>query len=378
MQPLTLSPRTEFTEDQVRALFVADDLEVDFGVDLLSPSLAFVEDISADVSSGTVHRDMAADIHGTLDLTIAKELAWGKDRVRPWMVLSSISADVVDCRFNLGAYLVTSPEKVLGESPQSFTVTGYDLLTLLQNPVSSSYVVIADTNVLTAVRAVLTAAGVTTPVLFDTASSSKVTASHRVWVQDESTSPTYIGVANDLLASIGYRGLWVDWDGRFRSGPYVLPSARPSEYMLDVGSLTTGIVGERSVVQDYWQTPNWFRVIRKDTPTRPTEGAGRYTMTNPSTGPSSFDAVGRNVKADVVYLDATSQGDLVTQGNRLFAAATRVAEVLTLKMSPLPCSFHSDRLTYSDPDLGVAREVIGRSFDLPLTGEDMSYVVESV
>lgn len=378
MQPLTASPRTEFSAAQVTSVLTADDLVVDFGLDLLDASLAWVEDLSEFVSSIVVHRDNLADIHGTLDLTISRELAWGRDRVRPFMLLSSITAGVSDVRFNLGAFICTTPDRVLGESPQSFTVSGFDGLYQLQNPIGDSYSVAAGANVLTAVGAALTAAGVTAPILLDTSSSTKVLATAMTWPQTSSESPTWIGVANALLAAIGYRGLWTDWNGAFRASPYVLPASRASEFSLDVGDMVTGIVGDRSVSADIWGVPNWFRAIRQDMPSKPVIGAGLVTFENFTTGITSQAALGRVVKAPVAYVDAVSQADFLTQANRLYAAATRVSEVLTLKVGPLPICWAFDRLTLNDPDLGEPREVLGRSWDLPLTGEDGTYVLETV
>ena len=106
MQILNAAPRAAFTTAQVTALLVAPDLSVDFGCELLDASLNLVSDISADVAGGTVHRDNYANVHGTLDLTISRALAWGRDRVRPFMLLSSATAGVTRCRFNLGVYLL--------------------------------------------------------------------------------------------------------------------------------------------------------------------------------------------------------------------------------------------------------------------------------
>jgi len=379
MQPLTAPPRSAFTAAQVTALLVAPDLEVDFGVELLDASLALVEDISADVSDGTVHRDNLADVHGTVDLTVSRELAWGRDRVRPYMLLSSATAGVTGCRFNLGVFLLTTPDRPLDQIPITYSVTGYDQLHLLQGNIGDTYSVAAGANVLAAVNAVVTAAGITVPVLLDSTGAAKVLATARAWHQTSSGSPTWIGVVNNLLAAIGYRGIWCDQDGAFRSGPYVLPSVRQSEWDFAVGDLQVGIVAaNRSVSADVWGVPNWWRFVRNDMTAAPVEGAGRYTTTNPSTGAASIASLGRTVRAPVQYLDATSQTDLVTQGNRIKAAAMSVPEIITAKVSPFPIAWHWDRVTYSDAALGTARQAQCRSWSLPLDGSDGDYILGSV
>jgi hypothetical protein len=381
VQSLTAPPRTAYSAAQITALLVAPDLEVDFGVERLSPTLALLEDISADVSGGTVRHDNLANTHGTIEgLTISRALAWGVDRLRPYMLLSSPSVGVSGVRFNQGVFIpTTSPDLTLGETPQSYTVTGFDQLVLLLDNVGDSYSVAAGVNVLVAVRAVLTAAGIVAPVLLDSSGSAKTLATVMTWVQSSSESATWLRICNELLAAIGYRGIWCDQDGAFCSSPYVLPADRPSEWRFDVGSLTVGMVAEaRTVTSDVWGQPNRWRFVRNDLTTAPTEGAGRYTTDNTVTGPSSQAALGHIARAPVQYLDATSQADLVVQGNRIKAAAMATNEVVSAKVSPFPIAWHADRVTYADPALGVDREAQCRSWSLPLDGSDGDYVMESI
>lgn len=388
MQPLTAAPRDGFTAAQVTALLVAPDLTVDVGADLLDASLNFVDDLSLDVvvTGSVVHHSNYAPVHGTLDLTVSRALAWGKDRVRPYMLLSSATAGVSACRFNQGVYLLTTPDTELEETPQSWKVTGYDQLHILGDYIGDSRSVLEGANVLDAVRTFLTAAGITGPVLLDTAASAKVLASTMTWPLTSSESPTWLRVVNDLLASINYRGVWCDWDGAFRSGPYVVPSARPSEWPFIVGDLVTGIVAApRTVANDLWGVPNWWRFIANGLTVPPVElvpgvstNNGQYTAENASTGLSSQASVGRVVHAAPVFLDAVDDASLKSQGDALVATATRVSEVITAKLSPFPIAWHFDVATWSDAALGEDRKVQCRSWDLPLDGSDMTYILETV
>jgi|ERR1035437_5060614 hypothetical protein len=381
MQPLTAVPRDGFTAAQVTALLVAPDLQVDVGVDLLDASLNFVADISADVDAagGIVHRDNYAAVHGTVDLTISRQLAWGYDRVRPYMLQSSASAGVSGCRWNQGVYLLMTPDSVIEESPQSWKITGYDQLHVLQDNIGDSYSVAAGANVLTAVTAALTAAGITGPVLLDSAAASKVLATVMTWPLTSSSSPTWLQVVNDLLGAISYQGVWCDPDGAFRSGPYVNPSDRPSEWTFSVGDLVTGIVAtQRTVTNDVWGAPNWLRFIQNGLTVPPVEGTGQFTIQNVSTGLSSQTSVGRIVHAPVQFLDAVDQASLVAQGSAIAATAWRTSEVIAAKLSPFPLAWHFDVGVWSDPVLGADRKVQCRSWDLPLDGTDMTYLLETV
>lgn len=380
MQPLTAPPRDGYTAAQMTALLTAPDLQVDYGASLLDASLGFVDDLSPDVSGGTIQHDNLANVHSSCTLQVSRALAWGRDKVQPYMLLSSLTCGLSGVRFNLGVFVMVTPDLPLSETPATFQVTGYDQLFLLQNNLGDSLSYPVGANVLTSVKATITAAGITAPVLIDTTASTKTLTSVMTWPVTSSDSPTYLKVVNDLLASIGYRGVWCDQDGAFRSSPYVLPSARPSEFDLQVGDLNVGIVAsERVQSQDLWGVPNWYRYVANGYTVSVTEGAGQYTVQNASTGLSSQASVGRVVRAPVQYLDAVDQSSLVVQGDRLSASSMRVTEVLTLKLSPLPCAWHADRFGYlGDEALGGDRQVVGRSWSLPLTGEDMSYVVETV
>lgn len=379
MQLLTAAPRDGFTTAQVTAMLVAPDLRVDYGCELLDASLNLVADISADVSGGVVHRSNYADIHGTLDLTISRALAWGKDRVRPYMVLGSVSAGVAGCRWNLGVYLLTTPTLPLGETPVSYSVSGFDQLYLLRDNIGDSYPVAAGANVLTSVASALTAAGITAPVLLDTTAGASVLASTRTWPLTSSESPTWIQVINDLLAAISYRGIWCNPDGAFVSGPYANPATRPVEWTFLVGDPTTGVVAaQRSVVNDLWSMPNWWRFLQNGLAAAPVEGTGMYTTTNASTGPSSIASIGRTVHAPVRFLDAVDDASLQAQGDAIKAVDMRTSEVITAKLSPFPAAWHFDVCQWSDPALGASRKAQCRSWSLPLDGSDMDYVLETI
>lgn len=379
MQLLTAPPRDAYTTAQIAALLVAGDLEVDFGAEVLDASLAYVGDLTPDLSDAKVSRDMLADIHGTCELTISRELAWGRDRVRLFMLVSSLTCGLVWVRFNLGVFLCTTPVLPLGEDPPTFVVSGFDQVMLLQGNIGDSYAVAGGANVLAAVRAAITAAGVVAPVLLDSTASTKTLVTAMTWPQTSSDNPTWLGVINDLLAAVGYRGVWCDQDGAFRSGPYVLPADRPSEWRLDVGNMDTGIVADaRTVTADVWGAPNSWKFVMNGLDASPVNGVSSYSPTNPDVGASSIASLGRVVQGPVQYLDAVDFASLQVQGDRIKAAAMRVTEVLTLKMSPFPAAWHSDRYTYSDAALGADREVVCRSWSLPLTGEDMDVTVETV
>lgn len=379
MQPLTAAPRTALTAAQVTALLVAPDMTVGFGVELLDANLALVADISADVATGIVHRDNTAAVHGTLDLTVTRALAWGKDRVRPFMLLSSATAGVTSVRFNLGVYLLTTPATPLAEAPITYTVTGFDQLYLLLAPVGDSYSAAAGSNVLAAIRSALTSAGVTAPVLLDASASAAVLSSDLTLPLTSSSSPTWIQVVAKLTAAINYQPVWFDWDGACRSGPFVTPANRSPEYTFLVGDVKVGIIAAaRTVANDVWGVPNEWIFIQNGLTSPPATGAGRYVVNNVSTGLSSQTSIGRTIPAPVQFLDAVGQASLQAQGDAIVAAAMQSAEVITVKVSPFPIAWHVDVVGYSDPALGADRKAVCQTWSLPLDGSDGDYVMDTV
>jgi hypothetical protein len=140
VQPLTGPPRDGLTSEQVFDLLTGDEVTVTAGLELLDSSNKLVVDISDDLAEGgRIEHDGRMVVHGSCDLSVTRTLAWGRDRVRPYMTLSNAA---VEARFNLGVYVLTTPQTRRGEDLSTFSVQGYDLLQLLLDPVGDTYLVI--------------------------------------------------------------------------------------------------------------------------------------------------------------------------------------------------------------------------------------------
>lgn len=378
MQLLTGAPRGAYTDAQIVGLLVAENLTVGAGCELLDASDVVVADISDDLVDGTVRRECLAAVHGTCELTLTRALAWGRDRVRPYMVLSGDTGlGYVEARFNLGVYVMTSPERVL-RSDATISVNGFDKLHLLQALVGDSYSVPAGASYLDAVRAAILAAGAGALVLLDASAADKTLPAAMSWPLSSESQASWLSIVNDLLAAIGYRGIWADQDGYFRSEPYRDPRTRPLEWRFNVDDARTTIVGEqRTLTQDTWGVPNYWRFLRRDLTTAGVEGQGQYTVTNDSDGPTSLQALGRRV-ARVEFLDAADQASLIVQGDAIVATDRRVSAVLALTSGPLPIAGHFDVAAYTDGQTPNLTRLQARSWELPLSGADMSWQWEGV
>ena len=375
MQPLTDPILRPYTAAQIIGLLTGPGLQVEAGLELVDANNTVLADISDQLQSGTISRQNYATIHGTASLSITDALVWGRDRVRPYMVLSNSS---ISARWNLGVYVLATPDSVVGETPQTWKVAGSDLLYLLAGPVGDSYSVAAGTAVLDAVTTAITTAVPGARILLDGTAYGKTLPTAMVWPLTSSTISTWLDVVNGLLATVSYRGVWCDWDGNYTSQPYQNPSVRAPEFTFSADDGYLSIVGEsRTITNDLWQAPNWWRFIAQNWAGTVSEGAGQYTVQNLSSGPSSQSAVGRTVRK-VVYVNTADQASLQSQGDQTVSTDQRVTEMITVQLSPAPMQWHFDISEYVDTAAGGSSKVVTHSWGLDLTGADGQTVFEVV
>ena len=354
--------------DAERALLTAPNIEVSAGLELLDSSNRVVADLSDDLVGGSISRDNNAVVHGAARLQITRALAWGRDRVRPWM---SVSDGATSARFNLGVYVMTTPEERRGEEPATFDVQGYDLLHLLQDGPGDTWTATAGTTYMDAVRAVVTAAGVGASVQMDGTRQDTTLAAPMVWALPERVM--WLTIINDLLRKIGYAEVYANEDGDLRSGPHAPLAERGIEWTLNTSDASTNIVGEdRTVTEDVWDAPNRWRFIRSRLDQQPIEGAGIYTVVNQSDGPTSIDSLGRT-RTRVEYLDVADQAALVSEGNRMVEEDRAVEREIKLSVDPLPCMGHRD--VFRLIDAGRSDKVQAASWSLSLDGSPGSLVL---
>ena len=376
MQPRTDAVyRPGLSAGDVFDLITASNIQVSGGAELLDRSLTVLEDISIGLVSGSVKRGNNDNIHGTCDVVLETELEWGTALIRPYLRIAIPGPLGIGGRWNLGAYFTSTPEYVAGAVPRQFSVQGYDQLEALKSPVGDSYVTPAGVSYLSVIESILVAQGFTAYVL-DPARSSTLINQPRSWVLDQNV--TWLSVINDLLAAIGYRGLWADWDGRLRAEPYVPPVARASEWFYDTLVATT-IMQDRTRTQDYFEAPNRWVAVRSNLADGqiPVEGSGVYTFVNQSAGKTSVDARGR-VITKVLSIEAADQDALATTANITIDADLRIDQVFNVTTGPNPMHWHFDRVTLADSEFGAAVELQETSWTLPLDGSPMSHSWTSV
>jgi hypothetical protein len=366
MQRLTDAPRQGLTVAQVLHLLVDGATLWTAGAELVTSSGRV--DISDDLVGGTVDWSGDQDVHRSCQIGLSRELAWGRDQVALFMEAEDPATGLV-ARFDVGVFVLATPQTKLGESPVTYDVTGEDRLALLARPRGDSTDAPAGTGYLAKAKALIDAESTGGTVRFDGSAQGKVIPADgdMAWRLTESEQPTTLRIVNDLLDAVGCGHVWCDEHGDFRASPLAPDATRPVEHAFDADDAKGSIVGlERTVTFDAWGAANAWRFIDSGLSYPPEEGNGMYTPpVYQSGGPSSIDALGRtNLK--VAFLDAVDQDALVAQGDAIVAADKRVAWQLDMSSYPMPLAGHRDVVTYSDSALGGPRKLVAKSWHLDL------------
>lgn len=373
MQPRTAPPREGLTADQVEALISAPSVEVSAGLERVDARGVTVEDISDRLVGGRIRRNNYATIHGTAELELmGAPLEWGRDRVRPFMVLRSGD---IEARFDLGVYFLSTPERTVGPRPETYRVECYDALLALRTLTGETVYIPEGTNVVQAVRDLLDehAAGARFLIPYHEATLP----SPRLWVVDEET--TWLHVVNDLLGLIGYRGLWADWNGTLRSDVYRAPADSGVEWVYSADDVLTIVGEDRTVIADFFDAPNRWVFVRHSPAdgTSEPEVAGVYEVINRADGPSSVEGRGR-VITYVEFVDVVDDDALRARGDAVVDRDRHIDTGLTLRTEPNPLHWHFDVVTYHDAAMGVDVKAVSHEWELPLDGSQMTHRLRKV
>ncbi len=367
MQPPVTDIRSEYTPEQVEyEIRDSPSIHISAGVELLDMDLNVLEDLTDDLIDGAVSRSNYANLHGGATLALSRELAWGQAIVRPYMRLNGI-------RFNLGAYYTNTPDRELGTQPLVYTVQCYDLLDALNTPTGEAFAVAAGASYLTTVREILNGLGFS-QLQIDSTRVSTTLPTAKVWPLDSQT--TWLNIVNDLLAAIGYRGIWSDWDGYLRCEPYLTPSDRATEWVYDTTDPNSTMLSiKRIVSRDYYKAPNKWVAIRQGdiAGSTPIEGNGVYTYINEYDGLTSVESRDGRVITSVLLLDAADQSALISQTNQAIESDLRLQTKYIVESSPNPLHWHFDKLLYRDQEVGSDVAVMSTAWELPLLGGNMRH-----
>jgi hypothetical protein len=360
------------------ALLQADNLSIESGCYVLDTDDQVIGEISADgsvvgssdgIAGGEVERNCYAPVAGLARLTMPDEWDWPNVRFEPYMTCTSSTYAE---QFLLGVFVAPSPEIAsLGDTPCDFTLGCYDKTWLLNRPIGDTYFVAAGETYLNALASLLSDSGVTgRSPLFDQTFMDEVLADPMEWPLDPSSPTTWLDAANHILSAIGYRPLWADQYGRFRSEPWRDPATLGADWTLDVSDPRTNIVSDAGDCRvlglgaiNYWRF--WLKTITAS----PVEGTTQYTL----------DETGGGMKFPrCESIEAASYSGLVAEAARRISADRLRSRTLVLTTNPLPNIGHRWRIDVSGlPALGPVHCEV-RSYTLPLDGSDMRITLEII
>jgi hypothetical protein len=354
-------------------------IEVSTMLELLDGDDALIEDVSADFepAGSEVTRSNLAKIHGQARLRVGRDLTYYANRLRLSMTLTDkIGGETVTSP--LGIWLPETPRRTTGKTPEIYDLDAVDKLTVLDVPYGSTYRAASGAAIISTIEALIVAAGETSHAI-DQTDAAKTLASERIWQLDDAN--TYLRIVNDLLTTIGYRGLYVDAAGYYRSEPYESPASRAVSWAYDATSETTLVSDRLDVEADYYAVPNKWIFVRNDASSGvaiPVEGTGLYTVTNQADGPTSINSRGRTIPR-IVPLDVVDQASLVRLGDRIVELDRQSAETVKLASVPNPAHWHADVVTLTDPGIGyTAQRLVETGWSLPLDGSEMSHDLRKV
>jgi hypothetical protein len=314
-----------------------------------------IGDIADQVTACKIVHDNFRDIHGTIDLSTHAELAWGRDRVQPWLRIEG--GGWVD-EVALGVFCVTAPEPTGGRTPQTFDVQGYDKLYLLDQQISSPVSLPAGEPILGAVRNILAQQGFGGDRI-DATRGADVLVEARTWPL-ENGRVTYLSIVNDLLSMVGYQPVSACSHGHAHSVPSVPPTERPATWRYDSASMSTIVLADgQRMVDDFTNRPNrWvFWMVNTERETPPTPGDGLFEFDNVSDGRSSQQARGGLAVTRAEGLEAATHDDLEQQALRLIAEDMHSSTELSFTTRLNPYHGHKDVLEVMSTDFGIVSMV---------------------
>jgi hypothetical protein len=254
----------------------------------------------------------------------------------------------------LGIYIPSAPKEVWDEHGSQWDIELIDKLSILDSDVigsgnraGQSYSLPKGTNILSAVRAIITEAGESAAAI---GSSSKVLAAPMMW----EAGVTRLKIINDLLDTANYFSLWCDNAGDYRATPYKAPKDRDVLYK----TLKPFVAGSTSVLtpgwtqdKDIYTIPNRVVVVGQGSGDTPALSAVA-TNTDPKS-PYSFPNRKRWITEFRSGVEATSQTDLNAHASRLLTSLTSVAGTFEVKHLFIPDLTINSVVQFSDPDAGI-------------------------
>lgn len=238
-----------YTEEQVRRALLGSR-EIGFEYELLDKNDRYLGKLACDCSM--THDSMSAikrSASFSIRETEAKDVDFLSDRIRPYICLKMPGGDWI--RWSKGIFLLTSPMRAEQDGGMLRQVEAYDKsLILRQDKFTSRHLLSAGSNVVEAIRAIVTDCGITKLRVDDSALSLREGKEF-----DIGTSK--LDAINALLEYINYNSLYFDDDGFCCIQKYISPRNRRHEFVYETNKKSIILPGASDQI-DLYDIPNKF------------------------------------------------------------------------------------------------------------------------
>lgn len=353
MQNLTVSG---YTAAQTRTALLSGVREVKFRYDLLASTEVYKSALETVESCSISMSYFANKIKRSAKIRIRDDgtINYLTDRIKPYFMLKMPDGGWAE--WPLGIFILSSPARYEMNGEIYRAVEAYDgLQVLTDDKFTSRYTVASGTNYVTAIKTILTGAGITKQNIEPT---SLTLPNAREW----EPGTEKLTAIKELLADINYTQLWCDENGFYTAGTYTSPSVRAAEfnYLTDnMSVIHNGLEDEL----DLFNVANSWVVVSSNAETEPL--ISTYTNSNASS-PTSTVSRGRTI-VDYRQIDSiANQASLDAYVERLAFAASQVYGHITFGTAIMPFHSFGDVIHVTYDDLGINDKYSETSWEMEL------------
>ncbi|MGF9909414.1 hypothetical protein [Brevibacillus porteri] len=361
--------RNGYTAEQVIKALHAPQRTTRFRYELLDKNNQLKAQLLC-VQSAKVAYNALAQIKRTASFSMIDDntIDFLSDRVKPYVLLRMPDGGWTE--WPQGVFVLSTPPRKADDTGTIFReVEAYDLLqVLVDDKVDDRYTVLAGTNYISAVKTLLTGAGIV---------SQNLTATDKVLPTDRDWNPgtPKLNIVNDLLGAVNYRSLWFDENGIAVAQPYVAAGQRASEYTYRDDAHSVIFPGVQQSL-DLFAVPNKWVLVVSEADRPPL--VSTYINSNPAS-PTSTVHRGRTIVDYRESQEAADQATLDAQAERIAFEASQVYEAVEFVTAIMPMHSDMDCLTLEFSTLGISDKYVESAWEFELkAGARMKHRIRKV
>ena len=284
-------------------------------------------------------------------------------------------ADAEYVEWAMGTFVMTTPDRQRNEGGNQFEVTGYDrTVVLIDAAFTDRYTVSAGTNYVTAIKTILTDAGITVTNIVATTKTLPV-------AMDWPMGTTRLRAINDLLSAINYYAITFDEYGTAVSKPYENISTRAIDFTYYVTTTPVNstqysvALPKRVYKDDFWKTPNRVTLYTGSVDAANlTSTASNYSLSSKASIPNR----GNRIIPLIEQADAADQTTLDALATRRLETLSQITVKSEFSTLPIPIHQHLDKIRIVDDVMGVEADFIEHGWTMKLDSSgEMTHLLSS-